>query len=209
MKPAPRSKLLAVLPQLDRRQMLSVLCLACAAPACGGPMGNDGGAEGGDASPGDASMDAQPDSPAQEAGADGSGGEGGEGGVPCTPPRNSANVGAITDFPVGSLRVVSTAEVDAIVGRDRAGFWALTTACPHFGGVLEVQSTSVIHCTNMPTADHNALFDQDGVPTRDPGGTGWGPAGPRNVNTFKVTLCNGRVYLTADHVPTGSRTALT
>src|SRR4051812_12353939 len=89
---------------------------------------------------------------------------GGCGGEPATRWRGGhIGAGNARDFQVGTLRVVRGES--ALIGRDSAGFYAMTAVCTHSGcrvdAPLETAAGLLCPC-------HGSMFDRNGGVTRGP-----------------------------------------
>jgi nitrite reductase/ring-hydroxylating ferredoxin subunit len=92
------------------------------------------------------------------------------------------DVGAVSDFPVGSQRVIAASAL--IVGRDADGLYAMSARCTHNQQALRIGTDGQIHCV-LTTVGHRSIFDVDGH--RISG------AARRDLPNYQVSVCDGRV----------------
>ena len=125
------------------------------------------------------------DSTAMDAGTEASneGGDADDETVTCAPP--GINVGAETDFPTGTWKLVSNskAENDVIVSQDANGFFAFTAICTHAGCIVNPPATN----GSILCPCHGSRFDGNGNVTN-------GPA-QKPLQHFAIVICSGSVYV--------------
>src|SRR5262245_1354652 len=98
-------------------------------------------------------------------------------------------VGAVTEFPLGTWRLVSG---PVVVGHDANGLFAYTAICTHAGctiGAPNASGASTCPC-------HGSGYDGNGAVTR-------GPA-PASLEHFDVTVANGQVTVDRSKVVAAS-----
>ncbi len=107
---------------------------------------------------------------------------------PCTTTPGKL-VGAVTDFPVGTWKLVVLSYADNyIVSQDTNGFFAFSAICTHQGCIVDQPATD--GSTFCPC--HGSRFDGNGNVT----------AGPayRPLQHYAVAICNGDVYVDSSNV---------
>ena len=106
----------------------------------------------------------------------------------CTPTGTSA--GAVSGWSAGTWKKVG----NAFVGRDSGGFYALAAICTHNNSCALRTPTS----TGISCPCHGGQFDLNGKVTKTP------PPSP--LKNYKVSVCNGNVYVdTTKTVTSGTR----
>jgi cytochrome b6-f complex iron-sulfur subunit len=98
-------------------------------------------------------------------------------------PFGDVTAGRVTQFPEGTLTHVSMTPV--FLGRDAAGFYALTSTCTHAGCTVAAQGSGPTAQLACPC--HGSLYDRDGAVVR-------GPAAVPLAH-FAVEVANGNVII--------------
>jgi len=194
--------------------MLLLGCAACGAAACAGPSRSDGGDAVDAVNPGTDAFD--DGTPADTTMADAGDEVADDVQQPDVQVRDAScdgiDIGAVTDFPEGTLQLIRVPGTRVVLGRDAAGFWCFNGICAHFEGNLLPQADRTALCdnTNGGRALHLSLYDENGVNLRAAAGM---PARTDyNRNNFTVRICNGRVLIDRSNaaiVPRGTRTPVT